>query len=309
MPHSNVPISGTAPNTSDDLSVYLAALFGGLDAGLIELRWRVPTGMRSAFVAVTHRERVREVILERSAATDVYLGVAPRVRDRGTRADVERVHAVWADCDTPEAISALEAFSPSPSMVVHTGRGLHAYWLLGAHGADAATVEAVNRRLAHALGSDTSVTDASRILRPPLSVSHKYDQPRPVTMRSFTGEQFTVEEIAAALPELPAPRRPRRTVPAVVHEDVLKTISAPTYVKVLTGQEVGRDGKIASPFHEDGTPSLHVYDGHWVCYGCARGGTIIDLGSYLYGIEPRGRGYHEIRRRLATDLLHRRVAA
>lgn len=70
--------------------------------------------------------------------------------------------------------------------------------------------------------------------------------------------------------------------------------------------EIGRDGKVACPFHEDRTPSLHVYDEAehgWHCYGCGRGGTIIDFGAALYGLEPRGQGFHEIRRRLDADLM------
>jgi len=35
------------------------------------------------------------------------------------------------------------------------------------------------------------------------------------------------------------------------------------------------DGKIACPFHEDDTPSLHVYHDHYYCFGChARGGHL-----------------------------------
>lgn len=89
-------------------------------------------------------------------------------------------------------------------------------------------------------------------------------------------------------------------------------IPATTYVPLLTGREIGREGKVRCPFHGDGeerTPSLHCYDddGGWFCFGCERGGSIIDLGAELYSIEPRGTGFHEIRRRLAADLL--RVAA
>ena len=53
-------------------------------------------------------------------------------------------------------------------------------------------------------------------------------------------------------------------------------------------------------------PSLHAYEDPargWFCFGCQRGGTIIDLGAALYRLEARGAGYREIRRRLAADLL------
>jgi hypothetical protein len=84
--------------------------------------------------------------------------------------------------------------------------------------------------------------------------------------------------------------------------------SAARHVTALTGQVIGRDGKIACPFHADRTPSLHVYETAeqgWACFGCDRGGTVIDFGTHLYGLEPRGRGYHEVRERLLADLLGR----
>jgi len=40
-----------------------------------------------------------------------------------------------------------------------------------------------------------------------------------------------------------------------------------------------------------------------------RGGSAIDLAAHLYGLEPRGAGFFEIRRRLALDLLGREEAA
>jgi hypothetical protein len=88
--------------------------------------------------------------------------------------------------------------------------------------------------------------------------------------------------------------------------DPLRTISASIYIEILTGRVVGRDGKVRCPFHDDSTPSLHAYNDPargWRCFGCHANGSIIDFGSLLYGIEPRGAGFHEIRRRLAADLL------
>ena len=105
--------------------------------------------------------------------------------------------------------------------------------------------------------------------------------------------------------------RARRRRGSSTSGDPLRGIPATTYVPVLTGQQLGRDGKATCPWHEDWNPSLHVYDDDrgWYCFQCGAGGSIIDLGARLYGLEPRGRGFHDIRRRLAADLLGgRRVA-
>jgi hypothetical protein len=95
-------------------------------------------------------------------------------------------------------------------------------------------------------------------------------------------------------------------------DDALMSIPSSEYVPALTGRALRRDGKVCCPFHDDSTPSLQTYTDPargWVCYGCNAGGSIIDLGGGLYGIVPRGRGFHEIRRKLANDLLARAVAA
>jgi hypothetical protein len=55
---------------------------------------------------------------------------------------VARVWVLWADCDSPQAVTALEAFRPAPAIVVRSGSAerCHAYWTLtGSLGAEAAT--------------------------------------------------------------------------------------------------------------------------------------------------------------------------
>ena len=42
------------------------------------------------------------------------------------------------------------------------------------------------------------------------------------------------------------------------------------------------DGKICCPFHDNSTPSLHVYEDHFHCFGCGAHGTAID---YLMMVE------------------------
>jgi len=69
---------------------------------------------------------------------------------------------------------------------------------------------------------------------------------------------------------------------------------------------VGRDGKVSCPFHEDRTPSLHVYEtpaGGWYCFGCGRGTSVYDLAAAIWRLEPRGADFLELRRRLYELLL------
>lgn len=89
-------------------------------------------------------------------------------------------------------------------------------------------------------------------------------------------------------------------------DDPLRRIPIAEALPALTGRDVDGRGWTCCPFHGDGqerTPSFHATDDRWYCFGCGTGGTIIDLGAELYRLEPRGSGFHEIRRRLAADLL------
>ena len=89
------------------------------------------------------------------------------------------------------------------------------------------------------------------------------------------------------------PRRPRTAL-----ADPLETIPPPVYVEQLTGQRVGRSGKIRCPFHEDRTPSMHVYDDPGpglVLLRVRPRRSIYDLASLLWERPTRGRDFIELR--------------
>jgi hypothetical protein len=88
--------------------------------------------------------------------------------------------------------------------------------------------------------------------------------------------------------------------------DRLLSIPPPVYFERLTGLRVGRSGKLHCLFHDDRSPSLHVYrepERGWYCFGCQRGGSVYDLGALLLGRGTRGRDFVELRRELEQRLL------
>lgn len=87
--------------------------------------------------------------------------------------------------------------------------------------------------------------------------------------------------------------------------DPLLRIEPAVYIERLAGLHVSRLGKVHCPFHNDKTPSLHVYRDPlrgWYCYGCSRGGTIYDFAALLWGTQTRGVDFADLQRQLAAVL-------
>jgi hypothetical protein len=291
-------------------SRFVAALFGLSPKGsLVEVRFRCERGMGQRFFSVERPRAVVDAVVSLAVHTDVFVGVLPRVRPLGGLRDVvERSGVIWADCDTPGSADALASFRPRPSMVVASGSGQHrhAYWFLR-EPVDLASLENVNRRLAAALGADAGVvTKPHTILRPAGSANWKHS---PATSVCLIGvrewHRVGVDELDRQLPPdrsgvasgMPA----RQARPPWRGGDPLESVPPPVYFERLTGLLVGRSGKVRCPFHEDRTPSLHVYDDPergWYCFGCGRGGSIYDLASLLWERPARGRDFIQLRREL-----------
>lgn len=71
----------------------------------------------------------------------------------------------------------------------------------------------------------------------------------------------------------------------------------------LTGESIRFDRtRCPHPEHPDRNPACKVFADGFRCFACSAYGSIIDLGGLLYGIEPRGKGFHDIRRQLLSDL-------
>jgi hypothetical protein len=293
-------------------------------ATLLEVRYRVQGRDLARFFLDAHDPEAASTIVRLGQRTDVYVGCAPRVRERGTREDIAPTALLWVDCDGPAAVAALLAFQPAASMIVTSGSsqpttpragvdGLanaHGYWAL-THPLSAEELHDANRRLALKLGADPRCADPPRILRVPDTLSFKGDPPRPVRLRQFTSIRYQPAEILTNLPPSLTPRatHPTRTAGGGRDgADPLLAIEPAHYVQVLTRREPGRDNKIRCPFHHpDHTPSFHVYSTPgrgWTCFGCTTpngkllGGDIYTLASLLWSIPTRGPGFIELQSRL-----------
>jgi hypothetical protein len=282
---------------------------------LLDIRHRTADKRFGRLFLHARDERAAYRIVSLGQRTDVYVGCAARLRPRGTRENIAATALLWADCDNRRSLQAARVFTPSPSMIVASGSPGHghAYWAL-TEPLDLDATEHTNRRLAQTLGADVRCADATRILRPPGTFNHKHDPPTPVELLQ-TSEPHDLAchvalrhdpaDILAALSSRnPTPNRQR--LPAR-ESDPLHRIAPTHYVRLLTGRTPNREGKIACPFHEDRTPSLHAYknpERGWSCFGCLTpdgkplGGDIYTLASLLWNIPAHGRAFLELQARL-----------
>lgn len=293
----------------EHLRAYIELLAGGEPAGgMIEVRTRRPDrlSMRHWFIDIAARERLTTVLPTIAPRADVYLGIAPRHATAGSRDAITHAHVAWADVDGPDGAERLSAFTPLPSLVIASGSpgGAHAYWRLS-RPAEVIVLEELNQRLAAALGGDP-VWAATTILRPPATLNHKHDPPRPVHVIAERADGYDPDDLLASLaattPHLvvapPAGSRPARPVGG----DCLLTIAPPVYVERLFGITVPRSGFISCPWHSDSKPSFKVYntpERGWYCYGrCHAGGSIYDLAARHFGTGTRDDEFRGLRARL-----------
>jgi RepB DNA-primase from phage plasmid/CHC2 zinc finger len=300
-----------------ELSSYLRFIASGARPGQhLDVRLAPPDQpMRKRLIPVGEVKYMAKLIAAHASSCDVYVGVAPRDDPRhGGRAAISASRLLHLESDQPDSLTVLESFAVSPSLVVSSGTPghFHAYWQLHAP-ALPEQVEATNRSLARALGGQLGCADLARVLRPPETLNHKHHPPRPVCLLAYRPQlSYSVEELIAALPPSTAePHLPPRPSAKNVRcagralEQELLGISAADYVRLLVERTPNRHGKILCPFHRERNASLHLYpDGSFYCFGasCQRGGTIIDFAGHLWGITPRGAGFHEILDRLAEAL-------
>lgn len=160
-----------------------------------------------------------ERVLEWRDEGDVYIGVAPRRGNIGTAAGVTRLHCIWGDFDfkgehTHETRrQQLRALECRPSLVVSSGNGFHAYWLLEkpAEGEEMQRAVSIMRRMAEELECD-NVGDIARILRLPCTLNHKYDLPVEVMVAGYKPHRrYTLDQLEDMLisppPTAPAAAR------------------------------------------------------------------------------------------------------
>lgn len=156
-----------------------------------------------------------------SQGWDVYFAPASFSGSQRTAAQAETVPGLWMDLDCgsnklyKDADAALHGLTgwleerglPEPTSIVHSGYGLHVYWLFDAPVPVEEWKEAADRfkraaAVARVCDDVGVIADAARILRVPGTHNHKGGGRRPVQLWRHRDERVRLEDILAALPEL-----------------------------------------------------------------------------------------------------------
>ncbi|MCE5343197.1 MAG: RepB family DNA primase, partial [Eubacteriales bacterium] len=124
--------------------------------------------------------------------------------------DITRINAQFVECDTApveEQMARIEAFPLPPSIIVKTRKSLHTYWLV--KNAEVARFRSIQKALIQRFDGDTACVNESRVLRLP-GFLHCKAEPFRVECVKFNPElRYTQDELAAALPAVSEPTKPR----------------------------------------------------------------------------------------------------
>ena len=177
--------------------------------GKIEIR-PLPSGKR-AFFEISDLPGIKE-FCDQNSKENLFFGVATRDGQGGKKENIVNIPAVWADVDfknTPRKKLAdyLSQFPFKPSIIVKSGGGVHLYWLLKepATKEDIRAIEDINRRIAAQLGGDLNACDASRVLRIPDTINHKY--PAMCEVSQINQYTYELSDFLEMLPEIPQQSR------------------------------------------------------------------------------------------------------
>ena len=199
------------PVPSIPLDEFLEALFPAKSRGFLELR-ALPSRSQGFFDPGDSRGIRR--FLKQHRKENLFFGLATRrEQGDGSLANCVEVWALWCDLDfkdlpEAEARRRLAVFALAPSIIIHSGAGLHVYWLLqtcvSVQQND--SLRDVLRRLACAIGGDLSAAEPARILRVPDTLNYKYDPPRDVTIERFKPNRlYDLADFEAVVPVAPQP--------------------------------------------------------------------------------------------------------
>ena len=221
--------------------------------GLIELR-ALPSRQR-AWIQPGDMANVQRFMSEHRHE-NVYFGVAARNDcTSGRLENCSIVRALYADLDFKNAIEAearqaLESFPLETSFIVHSGGGLHCYWILSRgfdlrHNSD--SFKALLRSLARTLNADLSAAEPARVLRLPGSINWKREYPHHPHVRVETADStrsYSLSDFEFLQLDEPEPNTENASRQAHLVDERIKRARA--YARALPEAVQGEHGDLAT---------------------------------------------------------------
>jgi hypothetical protein len=219
---------------------------------------------------------------------NIYFGVGGRKYSHGgSKHHIKGVKAVWVDIDVKakhqndykKVIDCIKAFDYEPSVIIHSGNGLHLYWflrepLLLADDSMVWYTESILRGLAEELKGDITVAEIARIMRMPGTMNVKdINHPIPCQILKITDKKYVIEDFEKykVNVEYTKANLDYDFVPSPSIETINDVVCRLEGVKVR-GDEV----EALCPFHDDSHASfyINVNTGLWNCRACGAAGNI-----------------------------------
>ena len=236
---------------------FFSVLYDGVDRGHITIsNYDSNNKLKSFHVPLQELHTIEPKVKLLTEKSNVYFGVGLReaglnVSQRGGKNDITALTSLFVEIDIKggahkksdlptyeEAKTVLNSFNLEPSIVNHSGGGLHVYYLLD----EPIYLEAEEDRqqagkllkrlenVIHALLSHKgkvadSVAELSRVLRPPNTLNHKYEPTKTVKTIHFKESRYSQEEVLEAVEdfedrlniEQEEPPQPQE----LTHEDIM----------------------------------------------------------------------------------------
>jgi hypothetical protein len=166
--------------------------------GWIEIR-TLPEAKQSFFNAADKDNLINHCI-KKKATQNVFFGIGTRKKGNGSKEGIIELPGLWVDIDFKDMSADslqdnLTHFPFKPSISIASGGGMHLYWLLREPATDnLLNVEGYLKGLAQKLHGDLAAAEIARILRPPLTLNHKYLPPREVKVVEQNTKRYLLND-------------------------------------------------------------------------------------------------------------------
>lgn len=135
---------------------------------------------------------------------NVYVGMLTREQHgSGGKDNCKHGRVIWADYDGMDKIEVEFRINmtdlPQPSMMINSGGGVHAYWILN-EAAPGPEIEPVVQKVADITEGDGQVAHYAAIMRLPgtLNVKDKYEKPRLAEIIEINNKRYNLKDLAEA---------------------------------------------------------------------------------------------------------------